>query len=66
MQYQVGPTDQTPENGQKPLFWLFGSFKTSKYSKYSTGLCQDLIEIERDRIDGQLITKHSGLRKVCA
>ena len=28
MQYQVDPTDQTPENGQKPLFWPFGSFKT--------------------------------------
>ena len=27
MQYQVDPTDQTPENGQKPLFWHFGSFK---------------------------------------
>ena len=27
MQYQVDPTDQSPENGQKPLFWLFGSFK---------------------------------------
>ena len=27
MQYQVDPTDQTPENDQKPLFWLFGSFK---------------------------------------
>ena len=41
--------------------------KTVKeYSKYSTGLCQDLIEIDRDRIDGQLITKHSDLRKVCA
>ena len=29
MQYQVDPTDQTPENGQKPLFWLFGSFKSA-------------------------------------
>ena len=29
MQYQVDPTDQTPENGQKPLFWLFGSFKNA-------------------------------------
>ena len=27
MQYQVDPTDQTQENGQKPHFWLFGSFK---------------------------------------
>ena len=27
MQYQVDPTDQTHENGQKPLFWCFGSFK---------------------------------------
>ena len=35
-------------------------------SKYSTGLCQDLIETERNRIDGQLFTKHSVLRKVCA
>ena len=26
-QYQVDPTDLTPENGQKPLFLLFGSFK---------------------------------------
>ena len=29
MQYQVDPTDQTPENGQKPHFWLFGSFKNA-------------------------------------
>ena len=29
MQYQVDPTDQTPENGQKRLFWLFGSFKNA-------------------------------------
>ena len=29
MQYQVDPTDQTPENGQKPLFWLSGSFKNA-------------------------------------
>ena len=29
MQYQVDPTDQTQENGQKPLFWLFGSFKNA-------------------------------------
>ena len=27
MQYQVDPTDQTQENGRKPHFWLFGSFK---------------------------------------
>ena len=27
MQYQVDPTDQTEENGQKPHFWPFGSFK---------------------------------------
>ena len=27
MQYQVSPTDQTQENGQKPLFWLLGPFK---------------------------------------
>ena len=38
----------------------------SEVSKYSTGLCQDLIEIDRDRINGQLITRHSDLRKVCA
>ena len=35
-------------------------------SKYSTGLCQDLIEIGRDRIDEQPIAEHSVLRKVCA
>ena len=29
MQYQVDPTDQTQENGQKPLFWLFGSSKNA-------------------------------------
>ena len=29
MQYQVDLTDQTPENGQKPLFWAFGSFKNA-------------------------------------
>ena len=29
MQYQVNPTDQTRENGQKPPFWLFGSFKNA-------------------------------------
>ena len=29
MQYQVDLTDQTPENGQKPTFWLFGSFKNT-------------------------------------
>ena len=29
MQYQVDPTDQTPENGRKSLFWLFGSFKNA-------------------------------------
>ena len=29
MQYQVDPTDQTPENGLKHLFWLFGSFKNA-------------------------------------
>ena len=27
MQYQVDPTDQSRKNGQKPCFWLFGSFK---------------------------------------
>ena len=27
MQYKVDPMHQTQENGQKPLFWLFGSFK---------------------------------------
>ena len=27
MQYQVDPTDQSPENSPKPLFWRFGSFK---------------------------------------
>ena len=32
-------------------------------SKYSTGLCHDLIEIDRDRINGQLITRHSHLRR---
>ena len=31
MQYQVNPIDQTPENGQKPLFWLFGSFKNAVF-----------------------------------
>ena len=29
MQYQVDTRHQTPENGQKPLFWLFGSFKNA-------------------------------------
>ncbi len=29
MQDQVNPTDQTRENGQKPPFWLFGSFKNA-------------------------------------
>ena len=29
MEYQVDPTVQTPENGQKRLFWLFGSFKNA-------------------------------------
>ena len=29
MQYQVDTTDRTPENGQKPLLWLFGSFKNA-------------------------------------
>ena len=29
MQYQVDPTDQTQENGQKHLFWPFGSFKNA-------------------------------------
>ena len=29
MQYQVDPTDQTPENGPKPLFRPFGSFKNA-------------------------------------
>ena len=29
MQYQVDPTDQTPENSPKPLFRLFGSFKNA-------------------------------------
>ena len=29
MQYQADPTDRSPENGQKPLFWLFGSFKNA-------------------------------------
>ena len=27
MRYKVDPTDQIQENGQKPHFWLFGSFK---------------------------------------
>ena len=27
VQYQVKPMHQTKENGQKPRFWLFGSFK---------------------------------------
>ena len=29
MQYKVDPTDQAQENGQKPLLWLFGSFKNA-------------------------------------
>ena len=29
MQYQVDPTDQIPENGQRTLFWLFVSFKNA-------------------------------------
>ena len=29
MQYQVDPTMQTPENGEKPHFWLYGSFKNA-------------------------------------
>ena len=29
MQYQVDPTDQTRENGQKPLFWLFWWLKNA-------------------------------------
>ena len=29
MQYQVDPTDLTPENGRKPIFWLFGSSKSA-------------------------------------
>ena len=29
MQYQVDPMDRTPENGQKPRFWLSGSFKNA-------------------------------------
>ena len=31
MQYQVEPTDQTQENGQKPHFWHFGSFKNASW-----------------------------------
>ena len=31
MQYQVDPADQTTENDQKPLFWLFGSFKNALF-----------------------------------
>ena len=27
MQYQLNPMNQTQEIGQKPHFWLFGSFK---------------------------------------
>ena len=41
-----------------------GLWQTEK-GKYSTGLRQDLIEIDRKRIDGQLFTKHD-LRKGCA
>ena len=29
MQYQVNPKDLSPENGQKPPFWHFGSFKNA-------------------------------------
>ena len=29
MQYQVNPTDQTQDNGQKPHFWHFESFKNA-------------------------------------
>ena len=29
MQYQVDPTDLSPENGQKPVFLHFGSFKNA-------------------------------------
>ena len=29
MRYQVERVLQTPENGQKPHFWLFGSFKNA-------------------------------------
>ena len=35
-----------------PLFKVSGILNL-KEGKYSTGLCQDLIEIDRDRIDGQ-------------
>ena len=29
MRYQVNPTDQSQDNEQKPLFWVFGSFKNA-------------------------------------
>ena len=29
MQYKVDPKEKTQENGQKPLFWVFGPFKNA-------------------------------------
>ena len=29
MQYQVNPKELSPKNGQKPPFWLSGSFKNA-------------------------------------
>ena len=34
MQYQVDPMHQTQENGQKPHFWLFGSFKKAFFVNF--------------------------------
>ena len=43
MQYQVDPTDQTPENGQKPLFGLFGSLKRCNFVIFEWSSISDIM-----------------------
>ena len=71
MQYQVDPTDQTPENGQKIFFWLFGSFESAFLSfldalslpgsvaicweTFSTITICNIMSIKQTKVHGQKI-----------
>ena len=46
MQYQVGPTDQTPENGQKPFLWVFGIRFCIDLTKLNLGVERELYQLE--------------------
>ena len=42
-QYEVDPTNQRSENGRKPLFWPFGSFKNAYFVTFEWSSMSDMI-----------------------